>query len=110
MNLPLGFIKYLVFSSNIFLGITGSITYFLISFLIVSFVTPSSCWVEIKTVSTLTGITFPFSSLYSTVTWVFPSGLKYLISPFFLTSVNFRDNFKAIKWEKGNNSSVSFVA
>ena len=97
INLPLGFIKYFVFSSKYSLGITASITCFFISLSISSFFTSGSCCVDINTVYTRIGVIFPFSSLYSTVTCVFPSGLKYLISPFFLTSVSFKDNFKAIK-------------
>ena len=58
----------------------------------------------------LIGITLPFSFLYSTVTWVLPSGRNQGKIPFFLTSVNFIDNLIAIKCEKGNNSSVSLVA
>ena len=37
----------------------------------------SSCWVEMTTVWILRGTMAPLSFLYSTVTWVFPSGRSH---------------------------------
>ena len=58
------------------------------SFFIVSKSTVSKCWFDINMVSILAGL----SSTYSTVTCVFPSGLKYFIVLFLKTLVNCLDN------------------
>ena len=96
----------IVSSSSNSAGITAFITCSIKSLLIVSLSTSSPCWVDISIVWTLTTL-FPS---YSTVTWVFPSGLKYSKVPFFLTSVNLLDSLWANDIGRGINSSVSLQA
>ena len=99
--------KNFVFSSTIPSGMIGSKTYFLISSWICSCVTSGSCCVESTTASRRFGV--PFSS-YSTVTWVFPSGLKYFNVPSFLTSVSFLASLCASEIGYGISSGVSSEA
>ena len=83
-NLPVGLIYIFVFSSIMQLGTIALITFSVTSFLNVSISTSALCCVDIKIVSILLGLLFS----YSTVTCVFPSGLKYGIVFSFLTFVN----------------------
>lgn len=66
---PLGFKWYTVRSSNRLAGITWLTTCTRRSFLRRSWVTSSSCCVEMTMVWTRKGTQAPLSSLYSTVTW-----------------------------------------
>ncbi|KAG6545127.1 hypothetical protein Mapa_013452 [Marchantia paleacea] len=100
----------MVFSSKYFSGMTGLITCSRKSAAIWSLVTVSSCWVEMSTVCTLMGTIAPPSFLYSTVTWVFPSGLNHPQVPSFLTSVSLAPSLVAKTWVRGMSSSVSSVA
>ena len=81
-------------------------TFSITSFFNFSWLISSSCCVETNMVSILFGLSFS----YSTVTCVFPSGLKYLISLFLLTSVNLLDNLCAIEMAYGMYSGVSSQA
>uniref|UniRef100_A0A7C9EIA1 Uncharacterized protein n=1 Tax=Opuntia streptacantha TaxID=393608 RepID=A0A7C9EIA1_OPUST len=100
----------MVFSSRYFSGITGLITCSFKSAAISSLVTVSSCWVEMSTVWTRTGTMAPFSLMYSTVTWVLPSGLNQGQVPFLRTSVRRAPSLVASTWLRGINSGVSSVA
>ena len=104
---PVGLMKYFVSSSTISAGMISSNTYFLISSWICSCVTSGSCCVEHTTASIRIG--FP-SSLYSTVTCVFPSGLKYGRVPSLRTFVSWRASLCAMLIGYGIYSSVSLEA
>jgi hypothetical protein len=64
--------KYLVFESRRFEGMTAWMTFSRMSSRTVSVFTRLECWAETMTASTRTGL--PPS--YSTVTWLFPSGRR----------------------------------
>ncbi|BAS92151.1 Os05g0135750 [Oryza sativa Japonica Group] len=100
----------IVFSSRYCSGMTGLMTCSFRSAAISSLVTVSSCWVEMRTVWTRTGTLAPLSLRYSTVTWVFPSGLSHAQVPFLRTSVRRAPSLVARTWLRGINSGVSSVA
>ena len=72
----------------------------------VSRLTPSRCCVEIRTVDNLTGR----PSTYSKVTWVFPSGRRYGMSPLLRTSVRRSARRCANQIGRGMRSGVSLQA
>ena len=72
-NRPVGLTKIRVLSSISWAGMVGRMTRSIMSFRICSRVASGPCWVETTTVSTRLGV---LSSLYSTVTWVLPSGRR----------------------------------
>ncbi len=71
-KLPVGLMKNLVFLSIILAGRTFLATCLIRSALILAWLTPSSCWLDMTMASIRLGI--PYS--YSTVTWLLPSGRR----------------------------------